>query len=502
MSLDFKYFPSKDEWTKNTQGFDIVPVWTELSSDMLTPISAYKLLVGDSEGFLLESAEHQGRSGRYSFIGLDTLGILKKDGPSVSFNCVSTEFSRKIHTKVGFLRALESILTSTKTPKFDSLPLLQNGLVGYIGYEIVREIERLDEVKDDVFMTPDAEMFLLGTLVAFDHWKSKIFVIRNNFVDVNSGDELDEIYEKATEYINNLVLKLLTPITLDLKTPDFDRKVEVNLENRSMAADDYIRAVDVAKEYITQGDIFQVVLSQRFNFKIDVSPFEIYRILRQVNPSPYLYYLSFSDLSVVGASPEPMVRLEGEKVISRPIAGTIRRGSNDEEDKLLGSRLKEDPKERAEHIMLVDLARNDVGRVCEFGTVKVDELMTLEYYSHVIHLTSQVSGTLKKDLNAVDVLRATLPAGTLSGAPKVRAMEIIDELEITRRGIYGGVVGYFDFFGNLDTAIAIRTLVALKDGRVQIQAGAGIVADSDGEKENQECIDKAGALLKALSALR
>ena len=269
-----------------------------------------------------------------------------------------------------------------------------------------------------------------------------------------------------------------------------------------MAPGAYRASVEAAKEYIAAGDIFQVVLSQRFDLELDAAPFEVYRALRLLNPSPYLYFLRFDEVTVVGSSPEPMVRLRDGVVTSRPIAGSRPRGANEDHDRLLGGELAEDPKEVAEHVMLVDLARNDVGRVVRFGTEKVDELMTVERYSHIMHLTSQVSGELSAGKGPIDVLRATLPAGTLSGAPKVRAMEIIDELEPTKRGIYGGVVGYLDFSGNLDTAIVIRTMVVGPDGRASIQAGAGIVADSDPTSEDDECVHKARALLAAVAAAR
>jgi anthranilate synthase component 1 len=271
---------------------------------------------------------------------------------------------------------------------------------------------------------------------------------------------------------------------------------------RTMTADEFMASIDAAKEYIVAGDIFQVVLSQRYDLEIGAEPYDVYRALRLLNPSPYMYFLRFPEVTVVGASPEPMVRLRDGVVTSRPIAGSRPRGENEQHDRLLESELIEDPKELAEHIMLVDLARNDVGRVVRFGTEKVDELMTVERYSHIMHITSQVSGELSEGKGPIDVLRATLPAGTLSGAPKVRAMEIIDELEPTKRGIYGGVVGYIDFSGNVDTAIAIRTMVVMPDGRASVQAGAGIVADSDPHSEDEECANKAGALLVAVTAAR
>ena len=271
---------------------------------------------------------------------------------------------------------------------------------------------------------------------------------------------------------------------------------------RTVSAEAYKASIEAAKEYIRAGDIFQVVLSQRFDLDLGADSYDVYRALRLLNPSPYMYFLRFPEVTVVGASPEPMVRLRDGVVISRPIAGSRPRGENEQHDRLLEGELAEDPKELAEHIMLVDLARNDVGRVVRFGTEKVDELMTIERYSHIMHITSQVSGELAEGKGPIDVLRATLPAGTLSGAPKVRAMEIIDELEPTKRGVYGGVVGYIDFSGNVDTAIAIRTMVVTPDGRASVQAGAGIVADSDPQNEDEECAHKAGALLVAVTAAR
>jgi anthranilate synthase component 1 len=343
---------------------------------------------------------------------------------------------------------------------------------------------------------------VIGQLAAYDHWRQRVTLIENVLVEPGlSPEELDARYDAAVVRIEELGLDGTGPLDEPLvEPPDPDDPLP---DVRSvMGAESYRQAVEVAKEHILAGDIFQVVLAQRFDLDLDAHPFDVYRVLRQVNPSPYMYFVRQPGVTLVGSSPEPMVQLLDGRVISRPIAGTRRRGRTDEEDRRMGAELKEHPKEIAEHIMLIDLARNDVGRVVEFGTEHVDEMMTLERYSHVMHMTSQVSGRLAEGRTAIDVLRATLPAGTVSGAPKVRAMEIIDALEPTKRGPYAGVVGYLDFSGNIDTAIAIRTLVVADDGRASVQAGAGIVADSVPAHEDLECHNKAAALLAAIPAAR
>jgi len=321
----------------------------------------------------------------------------------------------------------------------------------------VREVEQLPNIPRDDRNLPDAVMCMIGSLAAFDHWKQRVYLLESVPVFELTAAQIDAAYDEAIERIHRAVADLTKPLSyLPVEPPTEDDKKQqfVSPVNGS----DYQRSVESAKEYIRAGDIFQVVLSQRFDIELDAEPFDMYRVLRQVNPSPYMYYVKHDDLTIVGSSPEPMVQLQGGRVISRPIAGTRKRGRTDEHDRKLAAELRENPKEVAEHVMLVDLARNDVGRVAKFGSMNVDELMTLERYSHVMHMTSQVSGDIREGLGPIDVLRATLPAGTVSGAPKVRAMEIIDELEPVKRGPYAGVVGYVDFSGNLDTAIAIRTM--------------------------------------------
>jgi anthranilate synthase component I len=341
---------------------------------------------------------------------------------------------------------------------------------------------------------------LTGHVTAFDHFRQRLYLIENVFL---AGDGVDpgRRYDEAVARLDARVAELARPLPYVPAPPPVTADVKPPTVRSTMGGDLYRDAVEAAREYIFAGDIFQVVLAQRFDVDETVDPFDVYRVLRQVNPSPYMYFLRHPEVTLVGSSPEPMVQVLDGRVISRPIAGTRFRGRNDEHDRRLAAELSENPKERAEHVMLVDLARNDVGRVVQFGTERVDELMTLERYSHVMHLTSQVSGDLVAGRNAVDVLRATFPAGTVSGAPKVRAMEIIDELEPTKRGPYAGVVGYLDFSGNLDTAIAIRTMV-WHDGHASVQAGAGIVADSVAADEDLECANKARALLTALAAAR
>jgi anthranilate synthase component 1 len=341
---------------------------------------------------------------------------------------------------------------------------------------------------------------VIGSLAAFDHWRQRVYLIESVPVLGLDDDRLDAEYDAAVARARSAVDDLARPLSYTPVEPPSRDDVLPSVRS-SMPDGAYQRAVEVAKEHIRAGDIFQVVLSQRYEIQLEAEPFDMYRVLRQVNPSPYMYFLRQRGVTIVGSSPEPMVQLLGGKVISRPIAGTRKRGTNDEHDRRLAAELRENPKEVAEHIMLVDLARNDVGRVASFGSVHVDELMTLERYSHVMHLTSQVSGDLLPDRGAIDVLRATLPAGTVSGAPKVRAMEIIDDLEPVKRGPYAGVVGYVDFSGNLDTAIAIRTMF-IGESAAYLQAGAGIVADSEPDDEDLECRNKAAALLAAVPAAR
>ena len=500
------FHPDPAEFAALAKEHTIVPVWCEMVADTLTPVTCFANIVGEGDGFLFESVEGGERWGRYSFVGRRPLATLTARGPRVE----ATGRLGVRSSDDGILAAVEALVARFQSPALPGLPPLHGGLVGYLGYDVVREVERLPEPPADDLGHPDAALVVIGQFCAFDHWRQRIVLVDNVVVpDAPGGVVHAEAVAAAYEAAGTRLLELAAdcarpregsgPPPLVAAPPAELQKAEAA---RTVSAAAYKASIEAAKEYIRAGDIFQVVLSQRFDLALGADPYDVYRALRLLNPSPYMYFLRFPEVTVVGASPEPMVRLRDGVVISRPIAGSRPRGENEHHDRLLEGELAEDPKELAEHIMLVDLARNDVGRVVRFGTEKVDELMTIERYSHIMHITSQVSGELAEGKGPIDVLRATLPAGTLSGAPKVRAMEIIDELEPTKRGVYGGVVGYIDFSGNVDTAIAIRTMVVTPDGRASVQAGAGIVADSDPQSEDEECAHKVGALLVAITAAR
>lgn len=491
--------PDRDGFRALAAHHSVVPVWRELVADLQTPVAAFARLVGDGPGFLLESVEHGERWARFSFVGRGQRARLVVRGRHVQ---VEGRLPESVPRQAGALAALEVLLGEYRSPKMPQLPPLYGGVVGYLGYDVVREVESLPDTPADDNGLPDAILSVIGSLAAFDHWRQRAYLIENVVIEPDwSAEGLDAAYDQAALAIEAMVSDLARPLSEPPAEPPDPNESRPDVR-RTFSSAEYGRAVDAAKEHIVEGDIFQVVLSQRFDLDLGARDIDLYRSLRQVNPSPYMYLLRHPELSVVGSSPEPMVQLLDGRVISRPIAGTRRRGTTEEDDRRMAAELSEHPKEVAEHIMLVDLARNDVGRVVRFGTERVDELMTLERYSHVMHLTSQVSGQLTSGLGPIDVLRATLPAGTVSGAPKVRAMQIIDSLEPTKRGPYAGIVGYVDFSGNLDTAIAIRTMIVMPDGRAMIQAGAGIVADSDPADEDLECRNKAAALLAAVPGAR
>jgi anthranilate synthase component 1 len=493
-----RFQPTREAFHAFAAEHAIVPVWTEILADLETPVAAFAKLVGDGPGFLLESVEGAERWARFSFVGRDPSATLVLRGGRVELDGA---LPADLPTDRGMLAALESLLGQVTSPTFDDLPPLHGGIVGFLGYDVIREVEHLPDVPPDDRSFPDAVMSVIGSLAAFDHWRQRMYLIES-VPTGGSPEALDTAYDAAVARIEQAVADLAEPLPYTpVEPPSADDELPALAS--TMSGGMYQQAVEVAKEYVVAGDIFQVVLAQRYDLALDADPFDVYRVLRQVNPSPYMYFVRHPELTIVGSSPEPMVQLLDRKVISRPIAGTRRRGRSDEHDRRMAAELSEHPKERAEHVMLVDLARNDVGRVARFGSVHVDELMTLERYSHVMHLTSQVSGDLRDGLGPIDVLRATLPAGTVSGAPKVRAMEIIDELEPVKRGPYAGVVGYVDWSGNLDTAIAIRTMFVSGDGdTASLQAGAGIVADSVPDDEDLECRNKAAALLAAIPAAR
>ena len=490
--------PDRGEFRRLARSHSVVPVWRELLADLTTPVSLFARCVGDGEGFLLESVERGETWGRWSFIGRRPSATLTSIGGEL---VIEGDLPEGIRTSDGLLAALEDLLDHFESPTIEGMPPLHGGLMGYLGYDVVREVEHLPDVPPDDKGFPDGVMSVIGELVAIDHWRQRAVLIVNVVVPDDTDDAaLDAAYDEAVSSLEVLASDGARPLDEPLMEPP-DPDDEPPEVTSSMGPVLYGAAVEAAREHIFAGDVFQVVLSQRFDVDLDAEPFDVYRVLRQLNPSPYMYFLRYDNLSVVGASPEPMVRLLDGRVVSRPIAGTRRRGRTDADDRRMAAELAEDPKEVAEHVMLLDLARNDVGRVVRFGTEEVEEMMTLERYSHVMHLTSQVAGDLADGCTPIDVLRATLPAGTVSGAPKVRAMEIIDALEPVKRGPYAGVVGYFDFSGNIDTAIAIRTML-VADGVASVQAGAGIVADSVPELEHLECQNKARALLSAIPAAR
>jgi anthranilate synthase component 1 len=509
--------PDRETFRRLARQHRVVPLWRTLLADLTTPVAAFVRLCGDDEtggpGFLLESVDHGGRWSRWSFVGRAPAAKLVARHGSVTVTGQLPEgvVGDDAVGGGGVLATLERLLDAYRAPLAEdfgeigaTLPPLHSGVVGYLGYDVVREVERLPDAPEDDRNWPDAVLSVIGELAAYDHWSQQVTLIANAFLAEGADDaEIDAAYDSAVARLERMALDGATPI--DEPLVGAPGAGEVPPVTSSMPTGSYQQAVAAAQEYILSGDIFQVVLSQRFDVEITADPLDVYRVLRRINPSPYMYYVREDELTLVGCSPEPMVQLLEGRVISRPIAGTRFRGRTDEHDRQLAAELLEHPKERAEHIMLVDLARNDVGRVVEFGSCQVDELMTLERYSHVMHLTSQVSGTLAEGRTPIDVLRATLPAGTVSGAPKVRAMEIIDELEPTRRGPYAGIVGYLDFSGSIDTAIAIRTMIVDPPGpdgrrRASVQAGAGVVADSVADDEELETRNKAKALLSAIPA--
>jgi len=492
--------PGVDEFLALARDHTVVPVWREVLADLETPLSAFRKLAGDGDGeaFLLESVEHGERWGRFSFIGRDPAFTVEARLGAVT---ITGDLPLAgVDTSAGVLATIDQLLTRFRAPRDLGLPPFFGGIVGFLGYDVVREIERLPDPPADDQHLPDVVVSAPRHVAAYDHFRQRITLVENVFVEEAGDDEgLRAAHERAAKQLDAMADELARPLAYVPHHPVDRGLTDLPAITSTMSTEQYGRAVEVAREYILAGDIFQVVLAQRFDFELAADPFDVYRVLRQVNPSPYMYFVRSPAVTIVGSSPEPMVQVLDGRVISRPIAGTRYRGRTEEHDRQMAAELTEHPKERAEHVMLVDLARNDVGRVVSFGTEVVDELMTLERYSHVMHLTSQVSGMLRPGLGPIDVLRATFPAGTVSGAPKVRAMEIIDELEPARRGPYAGVVGYVDFSGNLDTAIAIRTMVCA-GGRGSVQAGAGIVADSDPALEDLECHNKARALLTAAEA--
>ncbi len=487
------------------EDYRAIPVTRELLADLSTPVSAFIRTVGDEPGFLLESVENGERWSRFSFVGRRPhASLIARDGKVEMLGSLPDD---DVPLDQGILATVDYLLERYKAPALEDLPPLTAGLVGYLSYDVVREIEKLPNTPADPLDYPDAMLDVIGEMAVYDHFRQRVTLIAVALLPIDADEYTKRAaYDDALVRLDQLGIDGARSVDEPMLAPP-DPAPELPNVTSSMPSGLYQAAVGAAKEYIEAGDIFQVVLAQRFDIEpeedgdIGFEPIDAYRVLRQINPSPYMYMLRQPDLTVVGCSPEPLVQIREGRVISRPIAGTRRRGKNDEEDRRMAAELSEDPKERAEHVMLVDLARNDVGRVVEYGSLEVVEMMTLELYSHVMHLTSQVEGNLRPEKSVIDVLRATMPAGTVSGAPKVRAMEIIDELEPEKRGPYAGVVGYLDFSGNLDTAITIRTMFCGPE-RTSVQAGAGVVADSDPELEDLECRNKAKALLAAVEPAR
>ncbi|MEW6189740.1 MAG: anthranilate synthase component I [Actinomycetota bacterium] len=494
------YHPSRSEFKELTKKYNLIPVYREIVADTDTPVSAFKKLGESTNAFLLESVEGGERLGRYSFLGNNPYLVITCDDGDLQI--MQGQKVTKISNIPDPLKIIEEIISQYRPAQMEEPPPFYGGAVGYLGYDVIRYFEDIPRTTQDDLHLPEMIFVFTDTILIFDHLKHKIKVVANAHIDQTyrqAGGEADEAYDQAICKVEDLIEKLKQPV---VHTPLREYShVSAGISHphleSNMSKEDFIEAVSEAKGYIRAGDILQVVLSQRFSTEIKADPFDIYRALRMINPSPYMYYLKFGDLKLIGSSPEPLVKVQGSYVITRPIAGTRPRGGTDEEDRKLETELLSDEKERAEHIMLVDLGRNDLGRVCKPGSVKVEELMFIERYSHVMHIVSTVGGTLRKDKNAFDVLRAAFPAGTVTGAPKIRAMEIIDELEPTLRGPYAGAVGYFSYSGNLDSCITIRTIIVVRN-KAYVQAGAGIVYDSVPEREFQESVNKAQALLSAV----
>jgi len=487
--------PDYKEFSRLARDFSLVPVVKSVSADLLTPVSAF-LAIAEREpnAILLESVERGEHIGRYTFLGVRPYMKVEARGSEIT---IERARSRERRTANVF-EALKELLREHRAAVIPSLPPFTGGAVGYFSYDVVRQLENIGNRAQDDFKAPDCALMFFDRLLAFDHLRHQIHIMAT--ADV-SRESPKKAYERAAADIARLEKELASPLRRSywqLNRSKSRGKLKVHAQTTQYQ---FESNVERAKEYIAAGDIFQVVLSQRLDFVPEVNAFNLYRALRMVNPSPYLYFLKFEDTHVLGSSPEMLVRVTGRKLEYRPLAGTRPRGRDEAEDQRLEKEMMQDEKERAEHVMLVDLGRNDLGRVSEYGSVKVRDLMYVERYSHVMHLVSALEGRLRAGLDALDAFAACFPAGTLSGAPKVRAMQIIEELEPTRRGVYGGSVLYVDFAGNLDSCITIRTMV-LKGKRAYLQVGAGIVADSDPSKEFQETLNKGQAVIKAVEIAR
>jgi len=472
------YYPTLKEVKKIKGQGNVVPIYREIVADLETPVSAFLKINRGGYSFLLESVEGGERLARYSFIGTEPYKVLQTRGKD----------------EVDPLPQIAAEMNNFRIAPVRDLPKFCGGAVGYLAYEAITRFEKLPSPEKDTLGVPESVFMMVDTLLVFDHVMHKIRVMSHVHLD----SDIDKSYAEAAEKIDNLVTRLNEPITTTRQMNGSAPSASESKPTSNFEKEEFKAVVEKIKRYVTEGEVIQVVPSQRLSQKTTAAPFDIYRALRTINPSPYMFFFDFKDFHIIGASPEILVRAEGGIVTTRPLAGTRPRGKTPEEDIALEKELRADKKERAEHIMLVDLGRNDIGRVSEPGTVEVSELMEVERYSHVMHLVTNVQGKLKKDMSAFDALRACFPAGTVSGAPKIRAMEIIAEVEPEKRGPYAGAAGYFSFNGDMDMAISIRTMV-VKDGIAYTQAGGGIVYDSVPEREYEETMNKAGALLNAIS---
>ena len=482
------YYPDFETFRSLSSKGNLIPVYREILADLDTPVSAFKKIDDGRYGFLLESIEGGEKWGRYTFLGSSPAVVIRGGDKWVEIVEGGEVRRVEVSDPLDYMRDFMARYQPVEVP---GIPRFFGGAVGYLGYDSVRHFEKLPDLNPKRIEAHDAYFIITDTILIFDSLSQKIKVVSNAHLEGSATPE--SAYAEAVAKIDGLIARLKAPLAA---APNVPPRGKVQLAS-NVEREVFESWVTRAKEYVRSGDIIQVVLSQRFSGELTVDPFDVYRALRTVNPSPYMFFLRLDQTVVVGASPEVMVRKEGDRVELRPIAGTRPRGASAEADQILAQELLDDPKECAEHVMLVDLGRNDLGRVCKIGSVKVSELMVVERYSHVMHIVSNVQGELAPGQDAFDVVRATFPAGTLSGAPKVRAMQIIEELEDVRREVYGGAVGYFSFSGNMDMAIAIRTLV-IKDGKVHLQAGAGIVADSDPAAEYTETVNKAMAVVRAI----
>src|SRR5215471_1132878 len=495
--------PSREEFHRISAGGNLVPVYAEVAADLDTPLSAFLRLRPGPYAFLLESVEGGEKWARYSFLGSEPSMVFTAKGKRLSVRYADGRVEN-LEAESPFA-ALRELLGRFQPVAVPGLPRFQGGAVGYVSYDMVRHVEELPRLATDDLKLPDAVFLFTDSLLVFDNLRHRLLVIGNAHITDRDPAALDRAYDEAATRIAALLEKLGRPARppAPLTVPAVEPLLAMGEEGFGSTMDEttFMDRVRQAKEYIAAGDAYQIVVARRLDTELHADPFTVYRALRSINPSPYLFFLRLGKTSIVGSSPEVLVRMEDGRVEERPIAGTHPRGKNEMDDERLAGEMQSDPKERAEHVMLVDLGRNDVGRVSEIGSVEVTELMVVERYSHVMHIVSNVVGRLRDGLDAFDAFAATFPQGTVSGAPKIRAMEIIDELETVRRGIYAGAVGYFSYTGNTDTAIALRTLL-VKNNRVYIQAGGGVVADSDPGAEFEESVNKARAMVRALQAAR